>query len=427
MDDSAASPRISRIQRTALILMVVGGMINYVDRSTLAIGLPLIRRDIGLSLTQSGVLLSAFLWAYAFMQLPAGAFVDRVGARLAFSAGLFVWSLAQILGGLVGTFRQFFGVRLLLGIGESPQYPTCARIVSDWFHERERGFATGVWNCSSSMGTAISAPLLTFLMLHLGWRWMFISMGIVGVLVAGIVRWLHRDPRQVRLTPKERSYLSDEGEETPRVSFRDWRDLFHFRTTWGMILGFFGAVYTVWLYNAWLPQYLEIEWHLSVKATGWIAAIPFLFGVLGSLAGGRFCDMLVRRHFSPVTSRKIPIVGSLLGSAFFTLLVANTASAFLAVTYISASLFLLYVCASSAWAMATVAAPKHCAASIGSIQNFGGYLGGALAPIATGWIVDRMGSFRPALIVGALVAVAAAIAHFALVRGPVQLRPGARA
>jgi sugar phosphate permease len=419
MADLVASARIKRVQRTALVLLVVSGSINYVDRSTLAVGLPLIRQDLGLSLTQSGFLLSAFLWTYAVSQLPAGALIDRLGARCMLSAGLALWSLAQVLGGLVGNFWQFISARVLLGMGESPQFPSCARVVADWFHRRERGLATGIWNCSSSLGTAIAAPLLTFLMLRLGWRWMFIVMGLVGLLVALIIRWVHRDPRQVDLTPAEQQYLADGAPAAPKVTWRIWRSLFRFRTTWGMIGGYMGAMYVLWIYNTWLPQYLEIQLHLSVSKTGWIASVPFLFGVVGSLVTGRVCDHLLHRGFSPIASRKIPMVVSLLGVALFTLLAASTSNAVLAVSCISISLFLVYGCACAAWAMAAVVAPVHFTASISSIQNFFGYLGAAVAPTVTGIIVAKTGSFQPALMVGALFAALGAAIYLVLVRGPV--------
>jgi sugar phosphate permease len=291
--------------------------------------------------------------------------------------------------------------------------------VADWFHRKERGFATGVWNCSSSLGTAVAAPLLTFLMLRLGWRWMFIVMGAVGILVAAIIRWLHRDPRQVDLTPAERQYLAEDQPEAPRVTWRMWRSLFRYRTTWGMICGYMGSMYVLWIYNTWLPTYLEAELHLSIAKTGWIASVPFLFGVVGSLLTGRVCDHLLHRGFSPIASRKIPMLFCLLGIALFTLIAASTLNAVLAVSCISLSLFLVYGAACCAWAMAAVVAPVHLTASMGSIQNFFGYLGAASAPILTGIIVAKTGSFQPALMAGALFAVLGAIIYLALVRGPV--------
>lgn len=425
-DEHNASPhaslsRVRRIQKTALILLLLSGVINYVDRASLAVGLPLIRHDLGISIAHSGVLLSSFLLVYAFCQLPAGAVVDRFGARLVLSAGLAIWSVAQVLGGMVTSFRQFLAVRGLLGVGESPQYPSCARIVTDWFAPRDRGLATGIWNCSSSLGTAIAVPLLTILMLHLGWRWMFITMGIAGLAMGFGFYNLHRDPGDLRLTEAEREYLSNQENETQPVAWRDWKRLFGFGTTWGMVIGFFGIVYMNWLYFAWLPQYLEIQWHLSIARTGWVAAIPFTCGVVGSVFVGRICDVLSRHGFSPINSCKIPIICALSAVVVCTVLAAYSSSSMFAVVCISVSLFLLNGCSTAAWAMATVAAPRNYAASLGSIQNFGGYLGGTLAPAVTGYMVQATKSFQSALLVAAGVALLAGFGHLALVKEPISL------
>ena len=226
----SATPRIKAAQRTVLVLLVAAGVINYIDRATLAIANPLIRQDLGLSLADMGLLLSAFLWSYAFCQLPAGALVDRFGPRLMLTISLSLWSLAQVLGGLVTGFGTFFGARVLFGAGEAPTFPTCARITRDWFNVRSRGTATGIWNCSSTLGTAISAPLLTFLMLSLSWRWMFVIMGIVGLLMALAFYVMHRDPGEVMLTEAEKAHLGegDVGERPAPVTWRDWRRLLEY-------------------------------------------------------------------------------------------------------------------------------------------------------------------------------------------------------
>ena len=415
-----ASARVRRIQRTALALLLLSGIVNYIDRATLSIANPLIRHDLGLSIAEMGLLLSAFLWAYAFAQLPAGAFVDRFGARVMLAVSLAIWSVAQAFGGVVNSFGQFFAARMVLGIGEAPQFPTSAKVVRDWFGKKERGTATGIWNSSSTLGTAISAPLLTVVMLTVGWRWMFGIMGIAGLVLALCFYLVHRDPNQVDLTQRERAYLSDvEGEVSSRPTWREWRRLFEFGTTWGMLLGFFGTIYVLWLYNAWLPTYLQMELHLTIAKSGWVAAVPYLFGVVGSLSGGKVCDVLARRGVSAINSRKYPMAASLLGVALFTILTGLTHSVTLAVVFISISMLLLYVSSSAAWAMASVAAPANCTASIGAMQNFGGYFGGALAPVITGFIVQQTHSFQPALFVGAGVATVAVIGYWILVRAPI--------
>ena len=419
-----ASARLKSIQRVALTMLVAAGVINYVDRATLAVANPLIREDLGLSIADMGYLLSAFLWSYAFAQLPTGAMVDKLGPRILLTCGLSLWSLAQVLGGFVRGFGEFFAARILLGIGEAPQFPTGARVARDWFNPRDRGLATGIFNCASSLGTAIAVPLLTFLMLSFGWRAMFIIMGVAGLAMAAVWFLLYRNPAEVALTPEENLYRTEgdpPGERT-KVSFREWRLLFRFRTTWGMILGYFGCIYMTWIYTAWLPGYLEIDRHMSVKFTGWAAAVPFAWGVVGGVLGGYIVDFLVRRGVKPVESRRYPAAIALLGTAACTIAAAYVTSNALAIVFISASLFLVYVTSTCAWALSSVAAPTNCTASIGAMQNFGGYLGGALAPTVTGLIVQSTGSFVPALVVGALIAVASAGCYLFIVDQPITAR-----
>jgi sugar phosphate permease len=416
-----ATPRLKIIQRVALALLVVAGVVNYIDRATLAVANPLIREELGLSIADMGYLLSAFLWAYAFAQLPTGAMVDRLGPRILLTMGLSLWSLAQLLGGLVQNFGQFFGARVLLGIGEAPQFPTGARVVRDWFNQRDRGLATGVFNCASSLGTAIAAPLLTYLMLSFGWRTMFVIMGVAGLIVAAAWCLLYRNPDEVALEPRENAYRTqgDPPGQRTKVTFREWKLLFRFRTTWGMVFGYFGCIYLTWIYTAWLPGYLEIERHMSVKYTGWAAAVPFACGVVGGVFGGYIADILVRRGVEPLKSRRYPASIALLGTAACTVAAAYVSSNALAIAFISISLFLVYVTSTCAWALSSVAVPTNCTASIGAVQNFGGYLGGALAPTVTGLIVQHTGSFVPALVVGALIGVVSAASYLFVVDQPV--------
>jgi sugar phosphate permease len=417
----AATPRLKSVQRIALVMLIVAGVINYIDRATLAVANPLIREDLGLSIADMGYLLSAFLWSYAFAQLPTGAMVDKLGPRLLLTMGLSLWSFAQVLGGLVQAFGQFFGARILLGVGEAPQFPTCARVVRDWFNPRDRGLATGFFNCASSLGTAIAVPLLTFLMLGFGWRAMFMLMGVAGLVMATVWYFVYRNPTEVALTAQENAYRTqgDPPGQRTKVTLREWKLLFRFRTTWGMILGYFGCIYLTWIYTAWLPGYLEIERHMSVKYTGWAAAIPFAWGVVGGVLGGYVADILVRRAVAPMKSRQYPAAVALLGTAACTVAAAYVESNALAIAFISASLFLVYFTSTCAWALTSVAAPTNCTASIGAMQNFGGYLGGALAPTVTGLIVQHTGSFVPALVVGALIGVASAASYLFIVDQPI--------
>jgi MFS family permease len=411
-------PRVKAAQRMALTVLVIGGTLNYIDRATLSVANPLIRDELGLSIADMGLLLSAFLWAYAFFQLPGGALVDRVGPRRLLTVGMTVWSIAQAAAGFVSGFGQFSIARVFLGLGEAPMFSSCVRVVRDWFAAHQRGLGMGICNTTSSLGPAISPPILTFLMLSFGWRWMFIVMGIAGVFVAIVWYLVFRDVRETVLAPEERQFLTA-GEEAPveeLMTFKEWRGLFQFRTTWGLIFGFFGIVYVTWLFQAWLPGYLEIQRHMSIKSTGFIAAIPFIFGVIGSVGFGWVTDRLMAAGFSPVNSRKLPIILGLLGMAISTAIAAETSSNFIAVAAISVAVFCNGGASGQSWSLASVAAPANCTASLGSIMNFGGYIGGALAPTVTGFIVQATGSFEQALLIGAAIALVSAVSYLAIIR-----------
>jgi len=416
--DQAVPPRIRRSQTLALVLLVVCGVINYLDRATLAVANEYIRADLGLSLGQMGLLLSAFSWSYALCQLPVGALVDKVGPRWLLGIGLVVWSLAQAAGGLASTFGYFVIARIALGIGEAPQFPAAARVVSNWFPQRSRGTPTGVYNSASPLGVALAPLLLSPLIIATSWHWAFFVTGGLGLVAAIVWITLYRDPVPAQMSAAERAYLEadDAGTEKPATSFAAWRALFRHRTTWGMMLGFFGSVYLNWVYLTWLPGYLRTERHMDLAYAGLAASVPFICGFAGALIAGWASDRVARNAASPLSGRRNAVVVSTLGMVAFTIPAALVESNVVAVACISIVIFLANASSACAWSLATVAAPPSRIASLGALQNFGGFLGGALAPILTGYIAQTW-SFVPALLTGAAIAFCGAMSyHFLVVR-----------
>ncbi|MBQ5963807.1 MFS transporter [Massilia sp. ZL223] len=424
MNDISANqvtpPRIRRRQTLALVLLVVTGVINYLDRATLAVANEYIRADLDLSLGQMGLLLSAFSWSYALCQLPVGALVDKIGPRWLLGMGLVLWSLAQAAGGLVSTFGWFVLARIVLGIGEAPQFPAAARVVSNWFPLRARGTPTGVYNSASPLGVALAPICLTPLIMATSWHWAFFVTGALGLVAAVVWVAFYRDPVRERLSDAERAYL-DEGQSTeaaPKTSFASWRALFRHRATWGMLLGFFGSVYLNWVYLTWLPGYLRTERHMDLAQAGFAASIPFLCGFAGALVAGWASDRVTRHAESPVTGRRKAVVASMLGMVAFTIPAALVESNTVAVACISIVIFLANASSACSWSLATAVAPRSRIASLGAIQNFGGFLGGALAPILTGYIAQSW-SFVPALLTGAGIAFLGAMSYQFLVVRPI--------
>jgi len=412
--------RIKKLQRSLLFLLVIIGIINYMDRATLAIANTAISDEFGLSKIEMGYLLSAFSLTYAFLQLPVGAFLDRAGSRLLLGLGLIVWSFAQLAGGLTHSFKALLFTRVILGIGEAPQFPAAAKCISEWYNMRERGRAIGIFNSSASMGTALAPPVLTGLMLAFGWRWMFIIMGVAGIILGFVWLVAYKSRHQFNLSEVEKEYL-DEGSvraarETPTA--QDWLNLFKNRSTWGIIFGFMGVIYVMWMYLSWLPAFLKTSFNISLAQTGWFTAVPFLFAIVGSISSGFICEYWIKRGAGIIQTRKSMVALGLLLSASFTLPAAYATTVILATTYISIAQFFIQIACASSWALVTSIVPSNQTASLGGAQNFGGYLAGSAAPIVTGYLAQSSGNFQSALVLTAIVAAVAAIAHYLLVLRP---------
>jgi MFS family permease len=406
----ADHPLIRAVQRRSVALLVAAAVLNYFDRSALAVANPLIRTDLHLSVAQMGVLLSTFLLAYAFGQLPVVFLLDRVGPKRALSAGLVLWSAAQTLGGFMTGLWPFVAARALLGLGEGPMFPAASAVVRDWFRPNERTSATGVWNSAPAVANALAPVVLTAVMLAVGWRWMFVALGLAGLVLAGVWTLAYRDRRRHAGVRAERTAA-------------DWGRLFTHPMTWGLMAGNFGVIYVLWLYSTWLPGYLEIERHLSIKSAGMVASIPFALSIGGSIGGGFLADRIARGGRSLVRTQKAFVCLSLVGMGLFTFAAAHAPSVGWAIADISAALFCNGCATCMAWAIATTVAPEGYVGALGGIQNFAGYLGGALAPMVTGFLVQETGTFVPALVTGAVIAFASAASYALIVpREPMTLR-----
>lgn len=418
MSQQPRSRALLRMQWTAVILCAAAIAINYVDRSTIAIANPQIRSEFHISAAQFGALQSAWSLSFAVAQIPIGLLIDRLGPGMLLGVSLILWSLAVAAGGFAGSYRQLFGARALLGVTESPAYPTAVRVTSNWFQIQDRGIPTGVFNMGANVGTAIAPPALTALMLLFGWRSMFIFMGAVGIVAAAVWLWLFRDPRQAKLEASDDAYLgANRSRGGTAISGRQWTRLFGFQTTWAMIVGAFCSGYGIWMYVTWLPGYLEGQHHVSIARTGFLATIPLVCSMIGSLCGGYASDYLAEHGMSIVKARKLPTALGYVGSALFTAFAATSTAAGPAVLWISLAMFCLYFAVAGKWTLITAVSPQPYCASCSSIQNFGSYLGGACSPFVTGLVVDRSGSFVSALLIGAVImTVGAAIYYFMVVR-----------
>ncbi|HED3053898.1 TPA: MFS transporter [Raoultella ornithinolytica] len=412
--------RIRWVQNVTLVLLFIAGIVNFLDRSSLSVAGEAIRGDLGLSATEFGVLLSAFSLSYGFAQLPSGMLLDRFGPRIVLGAGLIFWSLMQALTGMVNSFSHFILLRIGLGIGEAPFMPAGVKSINDWYVQKERGTAVGIFNSSTVLGQAIAPPALVLMQIAWGWRTMFVVIGLAGIVVGLCWYAWYRNRAQFDLQQDERLYLAAPVQARPTLNFSEWLGLFKRRTTWGMILGFSGVNYTGWLYIAWLPGYLQAQQGLSLAKTGWVAAIPFLAAAVGMWVNGIVVDALARRGYDLAKTRKTAIVVGLLLSALGTLLVVQSSSPAQAVAFISMALFCVHFAGTSAWGLVQVLVSEQKVASVAAIQNFGSFVFASFAPVVTGWVVDTTHSFNLALVIAACVTFTGALCYFFIVKDPIH-------
>lgn len=408
------SPHISRLRWVIILILLLAAIVNYLDRANLSIANTTIAAEFGFSKTEMGLLLSAFLWPYALANLPAGWLVDKFGPKRMFSAALCLWSGFSVLAAFVNSYSFFYGLRMMLGISESPFFTSGIKIIHSWFGENERGLPSAIINTGSQIANAVAPPILTILLITLGWRGMFVAIGVMGVPLLFAWWKFYRDPdaREYALLHAGHASLPQRGEN----SKSSWGALFRYPATWAMVIGNFSIMFTIWVYLTWLPSYLETSLGFSLKATGWIASIPFLAGILGVLVGGLISDTLVKRGFPAITSRKIPIVLGALLAACFVAPIPFVSSTPVAIGLLALGYFFSQMPQGVLWTLASDIAPKDQVASLGAIQNFGGFLGAALAPIMTGIILDMTGKFTNVFLLGAALLFTGALSYGLFVR-----------
>lgn len=374
--------------------------INYIDRANLAVAAPQIEKALGIGPAQMGLILSGFFWTYAFMQMPFGWFVDRVGARVALPLAVGWWSVFTAATAGVSSVATMFGCRLLLGVGEAGAYPSCAKLVSQWFKPQERAVATSIFDSGSRVGSALSIPVVALIIGTMGWKAAFVITGLLGaVWIAGWVI-IYRSPAHGDMTGERDVVHAPVDAATREADGTTWASLFRHRTLWGMMLGFFCLNFVIYFFITWFPTYLVQTRGFSLKSLGTLGMIPALMAIPGGWVGGLVSDSLYRRGFSLTAARKICMVGGMLLSSVITLS-AFTSNVYLMLALFGVSYGSLAFAAASIWSLPGDVAPtpRH-VASIGGIQNFASNLAGIVITTFTGFMVAlTKGSFTIPLVV----------------------------
>ena len=385
----------------------------YAQRGTLAIAAPFMVRELEISTATMGLMLSAFSWSYAFLQVPSGWLVDRFGVRRAYSAGFLAWSIACALTGAIRHIGAVAGFRIVMGAAQSTVFPASARAVANAFPDRERGLVNSSYLTGVRLGQALVNATGVGLIAWFGWRGFFAVAGFVPLL--WVVPW-NRLLRRIEASQPPAATLGPAQSFTFSASF----GLLRHPTVLGTFLGFFAYDYVWFVFAYWLPGYLRLERHFTPAQMAFHSSVPFLAMSVVIVLSGLATDRLIAAGYDEIRVRKTFITAGLalaLAIVPAGLVADNTACVWLLLI----SLCGIGVAAPNTWSLTQACCAKNIVGTVSGIQNFGGNIGGIIAPALTGVIADRTGSFAPAFVLCGFILVGGAVAYWTLMNEKVGI------
>lgn len=396
-------PSSSRIN-TVLFLLSVSVLACYIDRSNLSIAAEIIKGELHISDFQLGALLSTFFWVYASLQIPAGWLVDRFDVKWVFAAGFFLWSAATAVTGLLHGFIALVIVRAILGVGESIAFPSYSNIFSTHFTESQRGTANAALQIGLAMGPALGMSAGGVAVARFGWRPFFLVLGFGSLL--WLIPWVMAMPNR-----------SASSKAFARSNVRIV-DILRMRSAWGSCFGQFSLNYSLYLLVTWLPSFLIRSRHFSMTGMAKAGGVIFTAYAISAFLVGRISDKFIRAGYSATRVRKTMLGVGLIGIGAGLFAAAVVPDRFV-VSVLGFGGALLAMAGTNSWAVAQTIAGPQVAGRWTGVQNFVGNMGGAGAPVLTGYLLGRTGQFYLPLAIAAVIAWLGAISWVVAV-GPVE-------
>ncbi|MGJ3220974.1 MFS transporter [Geobacillus thermoleovorans] len=412
-------------------LIALGVIINYFDRINMSVGIQPLSEEFGLTPGQLGILLSAFAWSYAILQIPAGVILDKIGVKWVTRIGTIIWTIACFLTAIASGQGLVMLSRVLLGIGEAPYFPSAAKAVGQWFPRHERATAISLYDAQSKLSNAIGTPIIAWIITEWGWRAGFYVTAVLSLIYAIIFWATYRDPHEdKKLSKEEYDYIVQVGaQKSDETSGNVWETIRYLLTkkkVWATLIGFAAYGYSWFLFLTWLPGYLATEMHMSVLKSGWYASIPWIVGTISEIAiGGWLVDRLINKGGHSTRVRKtFLVIGMLLGLSVIG--AAFTTNPNIAILCISIALGGLVITSSIAYSIPTFIAPPGTVGTLTGLLTFGNNSMAIVAPIVTGFIVQATGSFMYAFLVAAFILLAGIFSYLFLLTDLEPIEPMAQ-
>jgi MFS family permease len=405
---TAGAPRYSNAARWwIVVLLALGCVVAYVDRVNLSFALidTDFKQFFHISNTQRGLVNSAFFWSYAALQIPAGWLADRFGSKYPLAVSFALWSGLTALAAFTTGFASLFAVRLLLGMGEAIMHPASMRWIRYHFDESKRGLAIGLFMSGSKFGPAIGSVLAAMLIESYGWRAMFLILGLAAMVWLLPWLWFVRDDRATGTAATRAE---------PAQGDAPMSALLASPILLGVIIGTFAYMYFVYFCMTWMPAYLREARGLSLTNSGVYTTFSFAGMATMAIIGGFLADRMIAAGRDAVTVRKgFTIAGFVLAST-------EVLSPMLPLDWaLAVSIFSLSglgLATANYWALTQTLIPGSKTGRIVGIQNCAASIAGIVAPIITGWLVQRTGGYAAAMQMVLLFLACGILAYIFLVR-----------
>jgi len=389
---TAAAANAGRYRWVIVALLFAATAINYIDRQMIGVLKPTLVAEFGWTESDFANIVFWFQVAYAIGYVGFGRIVDVVGARLGYSVAIVIWTIGHMAHGFATGVASFAAARFGLGIGESGNFPAGIRAVTDWFPQRERAFAIGLFNAGANVGAIITPLLVPVLVLYFGWRSAFFITGIFGVVWLAAWWFIYRHPAEhKRVTPGELAWIQQDPADP--VEQIGWSRLLSVRETWAYALGKFLIDPIWWFFLFWLPGYLFERYDMDLKTFGLPLAAIYLISDFGSIFGGWMSSRLIKAGKTPNFARKSTML--LCALAVTPIWFAQSIdSVWAAVLIIGLATAAHQAFSANLYTLPSDVFPRGAVGSVIGIGGTVGALGGMGMALFTGYILDSTGSYE---------------------------------
>lgn len=413
-------PSAGRMRWIVMFLVFLIVTVSYLDRTNLSVAAPTLMQELHLSATQMGLILSAFSWAYALAQIPAGAFASWLQPRRTYLVGLWSWFILLALTTTASSLTAWVLFRIPFGIAEAITWPAASILLTRWFPRVEYAQAMSLQNLGLVIGAAVAPPIVAVILGLWGWQVAFIITGLIAAVLGTFFFFYTKDDPadDPRVSPEELAWIRHDqaatDESTPPPGFV--AKLLSRPSLWAVGMANFGLDFINFMFLTWYPTYLTERYHMSLHQMGVMAMEPYLFGLIGVLGAGWLVRRLIDGGMDSAAARRLVILGGLLLGTAALIATVYVTNLYLSVTAMSLGYAFVMSILGPMWSVpAEIAGPKG-AGIVSGFVNFIGNVGGILSPILMGVVLDRFDSFTPAIVIAAAVTLVCAILFLLLYR-----------